>query len=58
MILEHMSRERAEAYRGDRPYAVLSITDPDYPEASLQGDPKRVAVLRLAFHDFTHAGGV
>src|SRR6266851_6075322 len=53
MLLEHLSRESAEAYRGDRPYAVISITDPNEPKAKLQDDPKRVAVLRLAFHDFT-----
>jgi len=53
MVLEHMSRQRAEGYRGDRPYAVISITDPGEPEAKLQPDPLRVAVLRLAFHDFT-----
>ena len=55
MILEHLSREKAEAYRGRRPYAMISITDPDGPEAHLQPDPKRVAVLRLAFHDFTQS---
>jgi predicted protein tyrosine phosphatase len=54
MILEHLSRERAEAYRDRRPYAVISITDPDYPEASLQLDPLRVGVLRLQFHDISH----
>src|SRR6266446_9239625 len=53
MLLEHLSRERAETYRDRRPYAMISITDPDGPEAHLQPDPKRVAVLRLAFHDFT-----
>ncbi len=34
-------------------YAVISITDPGEPEAKLQFDPKRIAILRLAFHDFT-----
>jgi predicted protein tyrosine phosphatase len=54
VILEHLSREKAEAYRDEhRLYAVISITDPDYPEANLQDDPNCVAVLRLAFHDFT-----
>jgi predicted protein tyrosine phosphatase len=53
MVLEHMSREKAEAYVGTVPYGLVSITDPDAPEAKLQPDPLRVAVLRLAFHDFT-----
>jgi predicted protein tyrosine phosphatase len=53
MILEHLSREKAEAYRDERRYAVISITDPDGPEAKLQDDPNRLAVLRLQFHDFT-----
>jgi predicted protein tyrosine phosphatase len=54
MILEHLSREKAEAYRDEhRLYAMISITDPDYPEANLQNDPNCVAVLRLAFHDFS-----
>ena len=53
MVLDHLSREKAETYVGKEPYGVISITDPGEPEANLQPDPKRVAVLRLAFHDFT-----
>ena len=53
MLLEHLSREKAEAYVGKEPYGVISITDPDGPEAKLQEDPNRLAVLRLAFHDCT-----
>src|SRR5260370_36695102 len=53
MVLEHMSREKAEAYVGTVPYGLVSITDPDGPEAKLRFDPNRIATLRLAFHDFT-----
>jgi predicted protein tyrosine phosphatase len=53
MLLEHMSREKAEAYVGTVSYAMISITDPDSPEAKLRFDPNRIATLRLAFHDFT-----
>ena len=53
MLLEHLSREKAEANRGRGPYAMISITDPCEPIAHLQDDSKRIAVLRLAFHDFT-----
>lgn len=44
MLLEHMSRQQAEAYRGDCSYAVISITDPDEPEANLL-QPIRCASL-------------
>jgi len=53
MILEHLSREGAEAYRGDRPYAVISITDPDSALAALPPSRLCRAILRLQFHDFT-----
>jgi hypothetical protein len=53
MLLEHMSRQQAKTYRGDCSYAVISITDPDEPEAKPPpANPMRVAVHRLAFHDF------
>jgi predicted protein tyrosine phosphatase len=53
MLLEHLSREKAEAYVGKEPYAVISITDPDYPQAEFHHDHNRVAILRLQFHDFS-----
>jgi predicted protein tyrosine phosphatase len=53
MLLEHLSREKAEAYVGKEPYAVISITDPDYPQAEFPNDHNRVAILRLQFHDFS-----
>ncbi len=34
-------------------YIVISITDPDSDEASLQFDSNRLATLRLSFHDVT-----
>jgi hypothetical protein len=53
MILEHFSREKAEAYVGTVSYAVISITDPNSPKAKLQPDPLRSAVLQISFHDFS-----
>ena len=54
MILEHLSRERAEAYRDRRPYAVISLTDPGTALARLQDDPNRLGLLTLQFHDISH----
>ncbi len=34
------------------PYLVISITDPNLPEATLLPDENRVGVLRLKFHDW------
>ncbi len=35
----------------DKPYLVISITDPEREEAALAESPNRRAVLRLRFHD-------
>jgi predicted protein tyrosine phosphatase len=51
MIFRHLSRQEAERYRDTRPYAMISITDPRYPQARLEDDPHRVGLLRLQFHD-------
>lgn len=44
-----LSQKAAEAMSGDPGVAVISITDPDKPEAELH--PGWGAALRLAFHD-------
>jgi predicted protein tyrosine phosphatase len=54
MLLEHLSRERAEAYRDRRPYAMISLTDPGAALARLQDDPNRLGLLTLQFHDISH----
>jgi hypothetical protein len=47
--VEYTSRKQAEQLRGTPFVAVISITDPGTPEATL--DPLFRHVLRLAFYD-------
>jgi len=54
MILEHLSREKAEAYQGREPYGLISLTDPGTALARLQDDPNRLGLLTLQFHDISH----
>ena len=35
----------------DVPYVIVSVTDPERPEATIADSPNRRAVLRLKFHD-------
>lgn len=46
-----LSRKLAESYVSDRKYIMVSITDPDRPEAELLDDPNRVDTLRLTYWD-------
>lgn len=46
-----LSRVRAERVHPNVPHIVISITDPDRPNAVLPPAPLRMAVLRLKFDD-------
>jgi len=46
-----LSRPAAERVRPNVPYIVISVTDPEMPEADLADSPLRMGVLRLSFHD-------
>jgi predicted protein tyrosine phosphatase len=48
-----LNRYEAEAYIGDEPYLMVSITDPvpHGEPAKLQDDPNRVGLVRVEFHD-------
>lgn len=46
-----LSRLRVERIEPNVPHIVISMTDPDRPDASLPACPLRMAVLRLKFND-------
>jgi predicted protein tyrosine phosphatase len=53
-----LSRPRVARVTPNVPYIVISITDPDRPEAVIAECPLRMAVLRLAFDDVDVAGSI
>ncbi len=46
-----LNRYEVETVMPEVPYLVLSVTDPERPEAILAASPHQRAVLRLRFHD-------
>ena len=46
-----MDRLRAERYRGNERYAIISIGDPEQAIPDFSDDPNRLAVARLTFFD-------
>lgn len=54
MRLLVLNRKRAQEFRGDEPYVMISVVDVKDEESNpvkLRDDPRRKAVLRLAFDD-------
>lgn len=51
MWLLVLSRLRVARVTPNVPYLVISVTDPEKPEAVLAESPLRMGVLRLSFHD-------
>ena len=50
-MIKVISRHQAAHFMGLDPYVLISITDPDSPDAALTNDPKRLVVLRQKFSD-------
>jgi hypothetical protein len=48
-----MDRPRAERYRGNERYAMISIGDPGQAIPDFSDDPNRLAVARLTFFDIS-----
>ena len=46
-----LSRSMVEQFVVQEPHLVISITDPQSPEAGLAESDQRIAVIRLQFHD-------
>jgi predicted protein tyrosine phosphatase len=46
-----LSRPAAARVKPNVPHLVISVTDPEMPEAHLADSPLRMGVLRLKFHD-------
>ncbi len=46
-----LSRAEVETFAAETPYLVVSITDPEQPEAALVESPFLRATLRMKFHD-------
>ena len=46
-----LSRVEVETFTADDPYLIISITDPEQPDAVLAESPFLRATLRMKFHD-------
>ena len=46
-----LSRVAVETFTADIPYLVVSVTDPEEPEANISESPFLRATLRIKFHD-------
>jgi predicted protein tyrosine phosphatase len=46
-----LSRAVVETFTAETPYLVISITDPEQPEANILDSPFLRATLRMKFHD-------
>jgi predicted protein tyrosine phosphatase len=46
-----LSRAEVESFTAELPYLVISITDPEQPEASIPESKFLLTTLRLKFHD-------
>ncbi|MDQ4122971.1 MAG: hypothetical protein M3209_16155 [Acidobacteriota bacterium] len=46
-----LSRVDIQSFTAEIPYLVISVTDPDKPEAEIAEAPFLYAVLRMKFHD-------
>ncbi len=46
-----LSRAAIETFTAEKPYLVISITDPEQPEANIPDSPFLRATLRMKFHD-------
>ena len=46
-----LSRAEVETFAAETPYLVVSVTDPEQPEATLVESPFLRATLRMKFHD-------
>ncbi|MHB0936079.1 MAG: hypothetical protein ACYC6A_06775 [Armatimonadota bacterium] len=46
-----LNRFSAMDFTAEKPYIVISITDPDKPDVLLQPSSNLIGVLRLRFHD-------
>ena len=46
-----LSRAAIETFTADTPYLVVSITDPEQPEATIPESPFLWATVRMKFHD-------
>jgi len=46
-----LNRFSAMDFTAEKPYIVISVTDPDKPDVLLQPSPHLQGVLRLRFHD-------
>ncbi len=51
MRLLVLNRARVARVMPNVPYIVISVTDPDRPEADIAENPLRMGLLRLAFYD-------
>ncbi len=52
-----LSRARVARVRPNVPYIVISITDPDTPDAEVAESPLRMGLLRLKFYDLDERDG-
>ena len=46
-----LSRSAVETFTAKTPYLVVSVTDPEQPDASISNSPFLRATLRMNFHD-------
>ena len=46
-----LSRAVVETFTADIPYLIISITDPEQPEANISDSSRLRATLRMKFHD-------
>ena len=51
-----LSRSEAKRIAPTKPYIVISVTNPELPEAELFQSPLLRGILRLQFHDIEEAG--
>jgi len=51
-----LSRSMVERFVVQEPHVVISITDPENPDARLAESDQRIAVIRLQFHDIGDYG--